>query len=330
MIRFLFRAALPSSALALAAAAGANTSDRAALTKALTEAERQWATYDSQATGCAFTSHVADVVQRREIALQRALGQANQPPVSVPPAKVAPTACDGPFHQAMASAAVLTTWDWLTRLDFHATFAAQGGWPRGIARIGRYVQADWSPLLVRLEESLVAANSRQVIDTRRESLQQEVVAVLMINCRERRPQATDCPELPAVLAGQKPAGRIRLAALETAASQLSGSAKHRDELDAVGRAWRLQKDIKDTSDRCVDGDRVIFPHARGAKRSILPRQVMVHLREWGLLTARNARNPDQLVTVEETDDGYVLLYSTELKVGFRDPVKRRFIACEPF
>ena len=80
MILFLFRAALPSSAFALAAAAGANTSDRAALTKALTEAERQWATYDSQATGCAFTSHVADVLQLREIALQRALGQANQPP----------------------------------------------------------------------------------------------------------------------------------------------------------------------------------------------------------------------------------------------------------
>lgn len=154
--------------------------------------------------------------------------------------------------------------------------------------------------------------------------------MLMINCRERCPQATDCPELPAVLAGEKQAGRIRLAALETAASQLSGSANKRDELDAVGRAWRLQKDIKDTSDQCVDGDRVIFPHSRAAKRSILPRQVMVHLREWDRLTASNARNPDQLVTVEETDDGYVLLYSTELKVGFPDPVKRRFIACEPF
>ncbi|WP_374421157.1 hypothetical protein [Novosphingobium arvoryzae] len=298
-------------------------------TKALIAAEKQWASYDAQSTGCGFTTTTVDVIQRREISLQRKLAKLGDPTIKVAPVKVAPVGCNGPFHGEVIGATMVTTWDWLTRLNTYSAARSTAGWTQGIARTGIYAEATHQALMTGLTDSLVKSNSKAVMDQRRQALQQEAVAVMILMCRERRPAASDCPEVPAGLKGQEAMARARLAEIERAALQLEAPAK-RDEVDAIGVAWRLQKDAKDTSTRCVDGDRVIFPHSKETKRGILPGQIMLYLREWGLLTPTNTDNPDELVTIGETPDGFQLLYSTELKVGFRDPVKRKFIACEAF
>lgn len=297
--------------------------------KALIAAEKQWASYHAQATGCKFTTTTVDVIQRRELTLQRKLAKLEQPSLVIAPVKEGPVGCDGPFHGAVIGATMVTTWDWLNRLEIYSELTSAPTWTQGIAKLGGFAQATHFALMTGLTESLVKANSKAVMDKRREALQQEAVAVMMLMCRERRPGATNCPEVPAGLKGQEPQARVRLAEIERAAIQLVDPAK-RDEVDAIGVAWRLQKDHQDTSTKCVAGDRVIFPHSKETKRSILPGQIMLFLREWSMLSPTNTDNPDDLITIGETADGYELLFSTELNVGFRDPVKRKFIACETF
>lgn len=302
----------------------------AAVTQVIAAAERQWATFDVQSSRCAWATHAVSVLQRREIALQRALGKLNQPPVIVPPPAVAAGPCDSAEHEAMAGKATVTAWEWLTRLDFHSSVQNREGWHRGVVNLGGYVPGDWSAYQAALERSLVKANSREAIDARRDTIRQEETAVLVLMCRERRPQATDCPALPAGFAGQEPAGRARLAELERAGAQLAGTANDRDSIDAIGRAWRLQTDPADTSAICKEDDRVIFPHVRETSRGAFPNQILVQLRKWGWMVPANAATANQVAAVEVTPDGYTLLSSGELKVHFNDKVKRKFIACEAF
>lgn len=326
----MFRILPALAALALMASpVRAAPADPAQITKALTAAERQWAEYDEQATGCKFATATADLLQRRELTLQRKLAKAQAASINVPPAKAAAMPCGGPHQTQVNGQTVINTFDWLTRLDFYSGFSGQPGWTAGIARLGIYAPGTHSVYLSQVRDALVKANSRQVIDDRSEQLRQEVVAVLMLMCKQRRPKASDCPTPPDALKGQESLAALRLAEIELAASQMIGIGK-RDEVDAVGQAWRLQSTPTDNSARCVKGDQVIFPHARRASRSVLPGQIMLNLRPWDDLNWTNDDNPEDLVTVERKDGGYVLLFSPRLKVNFRDPVKRRFIACETF
>ena len=321
-------AALATAAHAEPAKSAAKPSE-SANAKALAASEKQWASYNAQATGCGFTTATVDAIQRRELTLQRKLVKLAEPRLVVAPVREAPVGCSGPFHGEVVGATMVATWEWLTRLDYYAAFTGTTDWPQGIANLGGFSIADQRDLKTGLTDSLVKTNGKETMDQRSDSLRQEVVAVLMLMCRERRPGATNCPTLPDSLKGQEANARLRLAEIERAASQLADASK-RDQIDAVGMAWRLQKDAKDTSAQCAAGDRVIYPHAKATKRGMLPGQVMLFLRKWDNMTPANASNSADLVTVEETADGYRLLYSTELKVGFRDPVKRKFIPCEAF
>lgn len=326
----MFRILPALAALALPASpARATPADPAQITKALTDAERQWAEYDGQATGCKFATASMDLLQRRELALQRKLAKSQVPSINVAPAKPSVMPCVGPYQTQVAGQALINTFDWLTRLDFYSGFSGQPGWTAGIARMGTYAPGTHYVYQSQLRDALVKANSQQAIADRNEQLRQEVVAVLMLMCKQRRPKATDCPALPDALKGQESLAALRLAEIELAASQMIGIGK-RDEIDAVGQAWRLQTTPADNSARCMKGDQVIFPHARRASRSVLPGQIMLNLRPWDDLNWTNDENPEDLVTVERKDGGYVLLFSPRLKVNFRDPVKRRFIACESF
>lgn len=328
MLRFRLLPIAVLTAL-LATAAQATPADPAEIAKAMTNAERQWAEYDEQATGCKFATASMDLLQRRELSLQRKLARAQVPSINVPPAKAAAMPCGGPYQGQVAGQAVINTFDWLTRLDFYSSFSGQPAWPAGIARLGTYTPGTHAVYQSQLRDALVKANSQQAIADRSEQLRQEVVAVLMLMCKQRRPKATDCPTPPDGLKGQQALAALRLAEIELAASQLIGIDK-REEIAAIGQAWRLQTSPADNSARCVKGDQVIFPHARETSRGILPGQVMLNLRQWDDLNWTNRDKAADLVTVERKDGGYVLLYSPRLNVNFRDPVKRRFIPCEAF
>lgn len=295
----------------------------------LRAAEKQWASYDAQATGCAFTTTAVDVFQRREVALQRALTKLQDPKANVAPIRVAPVGCFGPFHGEIFGATMITTWDWLTRLEFYSQFTSTADWPQGIAKMGGFAMASHRDLKTGLTDSLTKTNGKNTMDQRAEVLRNEVVAVMMLMCRERRPTATNCPALPDSLKGQEPQARARLAEIERAAAQLRHAAAQ-DMIGAIGIGWRLQKDPSDKSTTCAPGDRVIYPHAKEVSRTVMPGQLHMQLRDWGLMTPTNINNSENLVTVQETADGYQLLYSKELNVGFRDPVKRKFIPCEAF
>lgn len=325
---FRFMPALAALAL-LASPARAAPADPAQITKALTDSERQWAEYDGVATGCKFANASMDLFLRRELTLQRKLAKSQVPSINVPPAKPSEIPCGGLLHKDVVAMAVVNTFDWLTRLDFYSGFSGQPGWTAGIARMGTYAPGTHYVYQSKLRDTLVRSNGKQVIDERSEHLRQEVLAVLMLTCKQRRPKATDCPTPPDGLKGQETLAALRLAEIELAASQMNGIGK-RDEIDAVGQAWRLQSTPADNSARCVKGDQVIFPHARLASRSVLPGQIMLNLRPWDDLNWTNDDTSEDLVTVERKDGGYVLLFSPRLKVNFRDPVKRRFIACEAF
>lgn len=295
----------------------------------LRAAEKRWASYDAQAAGCAFTTSTVDVIQRREVSLQRALTRLEDPKASVAPMKMANVGCTGPYHGEIVGDVMVTTWDWLTRLELYSQFTSTADWPQGIAKMGGFAIANHRDLKTGLTDSLTKANSKEAMDQRAEALRNEVVAVMMLMCRERRQAATNCPALPDSIKGQEQTARARLAEIERAAAQLRHAAAQ-DLIGAIGIGWRLQKDPSDKSTTCAPGDRIIYPHAKEVSRTVMPGQLHMQLREWGLMTPTNINSSENLVTVQETADGYQLLFSKELNVGFRDPVKRKFIPCEAF
>ena len=112
----MLRSAVLAAAAALASISPAAAAEPAKpadspTAKALIAAEKQWASYHAQATGCKFTTTTVDVIQRRELTLQRKLAKLEQPGLVIAPVKEGPVGCDGPFHGAVIGATMVTTWD---------------------------------------------------------------------------------------------------------------------------------------------------------------------------------------------------------------------------
>lgn len=304
------------SAPALAAAPG-----ESAAVQGRRAAEEHWGAYQTQASYCPVGVPAVDTAERHEIALQRRITALDDPrAAAVKPIVPALLPCNSPAANAVVSRAQVLAWEWLVRLDYYARYGVQDGWTKGVSSVHLHAIGDGDSPRSKIEAALVKDNGQPAIDARKEALRQEVVAVQMLMCPERRPGAKDCPALPDGLKGQQGMARIRLSQAELLAMDLAEVFDQKSR-GAVGNPWRLARGPADSSTRCADGDTIFYPFGPDTRRSILPGQFSVRLLRWNKLSMPS------VATVQEDKPGYSLLISPELDVKIDDPVKRKFVAC---
>ncbi len=314
------RLALFASFFLVSPAMAAPGKDSVAL-QSLRAAEMHWSAYQTQSANCGFSSPVLDAVERNTIQLQRKLGAAQDPGAVKVKVPIAPAAgCNSSENNAVLGAAQIMAWEALVRVDDYFQFNAMNAWSNGLSAVKAYNSIAAGTLSKQVEQALVTQNSKQAVDTRRESLRQEVVAVLMLMCPVRRPGGSRCPEIPAEIKGQDALAHIRLLAAEQLAADLArvGDMTTRGE---VGTAWRLAKNAKDTRTDCRSGDKVIYPQAPDTHPAVILGNFMVRLRDWGKWS------DGTIATVHHDIPGYSLLISPELGVTIDDKTPRPFIAC---
>lgn len=310
----LICALLPVPSLAAAPAESVAVQGRRA-------AEEHWGAYQTQASYCPVGEPTVDTAERHEIALQRRLAELEDAKSAAIKPVVAPLApCGSAASNAVVTRAQVLTWEWLVRLDLYRRFGLQDGWTKGVASVHLHAIAESDRVRNTVEAALVKDNGQPAIDARKEALRQEVVAVQMLMCPERRPGARDCPTPPASLKGQQGMARIRLSQAEMLAMDLT-EVLDRKSRGAVGNPWRLTRNAADSSSRCADGDTIFYPFGPDTRRSVLPGQFTVRLLRWNKLSMPS------VATVQDDKPGYSLLISPELGVKIDDPVKRRFVAC---
>lgn len=316
MRRIALIACLTLSPPALAAPAVDSTTQQA-----LRAAEVHWSAYQTQSANCGFASPVLDLAERHSIALQRKLSAAMDKDAAKARAPLAPAVkCSSPENNALLAATQIMAWEAMVRTNFYFQLNAMNSWADGLSEVKVFNSASGSALARQVEQALIKQNSQQAVDNRKESLRQEVVAVLMLMCPTRRPGGSRCPEVPVDLKGQEALAHIRLLEAEAFATDLA-KVDEQVKRGEIGTAWRIAKNAKDTRSECRSGDKVIYPQAPDRHAAVLPGNYLVRLRDWGKWS------DGSVATVHDQQPGYSLLISPELGVTMDDAAPRPLVAC---